>query len=79
MNRDHQRKLEQLLEKRLHVIADGEFRDRDAAAHLDALRDVSQAIDEVYGELKPQMPPRLRHFMEQASYAKALEYLRQGD
>jgi len=66
-----------LLEKRLEVIADRPFMQRDAEGHLAALREVSQAIDALFGQLKPQLAPRLRHFMEQASYAKALEYLRQ--
>jgi hypothetical protein len=66
-----------LLQKRLDVIADREFRERDADAHLAALREVSEALDATYRTMKPQLPPRLRHFMEQASYTKALEYLRQ--
>jgi hypothetical protein len=67
-----------LLQKRLDVIADREFRERDAEAHLAALREVSEALDATYQAMKPQLPARLRHFMEQASYTKALEYLRQG-
>ena len=67
-----------LLEKRLHVIADRDFRERDAQGHLAALREVSEAIDAKYQPLKPQLPPRLRHFMDQASYTKALEFLKQG-
>ncbi len=66
-----------LLQKRLDVIADRELRERDADAHLAALREVSEALDATYRAMKPQLPARLRHFMEQASYTKALEYLRQ--
>jgi hypothetical protein len=66
-----------LLERRLDVIADRAFMQRDAEGHLAALREVSQAIDSLFLELRPQLPPRLRHFMEQASYTKALEYIRQ--
>jgi hypothetical protein len=66
-----------LLEKRLEVIADRAFMQRDAEGHLAALRGVSHAIDSLFRELKPELPPRLRHFMEQASYTKALEYIRQ--
>jgi hypothetical protein len=73
----HER-LAALLEKRLHVIADHAFRERDAQGHLAALREASEALDAAFQELRPQLPPRLRHFMEQASYTKALEYLKQG-
>jgi hypothetical protein len=70
--------LASLLQKRLDVIADKEFRERDPQGHLAALREVSEALDATYQALKPQAAPRLRHFMEQASYSKALEYLSQG-
>lgn len=36
--------LAKLLEARIAVIADHEFRDRDPAAHLEALKNVSEAI-----------------------------------
>ena len=69
--------LAELLEKRLGIIADRAFRERDAEGHLAALREVSEALDVAYRTLKPQLPARLRHFMEQASYGKALDYLQQ--
>jgi hypothetical protein len=73
-----QQALATLLQKRLDLIGDHAFRDRDAQGHLAALREVSEALDASFKALKPQLPPRLRHFMEQASYSKALEYLTQG-
>jgi hypothetical protein len=73
-----QQTLAALLQKRIDLIGDHAFRDRDAEGHLAALREVSEALDANFQTLKPQLPPRLRHFMEQASYSKALEYLKQG-
>ena len=73
-----QQTLAALLQKRLDLIGDHAFRDRDAQGHLNALREISEALDATFQSLKPQLAPRLRHFMEQASYSKALEYLKQG-
>lgn len=66
--------LEALLRKRLEVIADHALRDRDPAAHLDALREVSLAIAAA-AEAVPALPPRLGHFLERCSYEKALEFI----
>jgi hypothetical protein len=73
-----QQALATLLQKRIDLIGDHAFRDGDAQGHLRALREISEALDATFQTLKPQLPPRLRHFMEQASYSKALEYLKQG-
>lgn len=70
--------LASLLRQRLHIIADHAFRERDAAAHLDALRQVSEDIASMFETMKPQLAPRLRHFLQQASYSKALEYIETG-
>ena len=67
--------LTELLRRRVAVIADTAFRDRDSHGHLAALREISEAIDAEHVRLKSQLPPRLRHYMEQASYQKALAYL----
>ena len=67
--------LASLLEARLRVIADHELRDRDPAAHLERLREASEALERESARLGGAMPPRLQHFMTQASYGKALEYL----
>jgi hypothetical protein len=64
-----------LLKQRLAIISDHAFRSRDAIAHLAALREVSESIASAFESLKPQLAPRLRHYMEQASYTKALEYI----
>lgn len=71
-------RLAELLRQRLRVIADHEFRDRDADAHLAALREASEALDEEYAALRGTLPPRLNHFMQQASYQKALAFI-EGD
>ena len=64
-----------LLQRRLDLIADHAFRDRDAAAHLEALKNVSEEIVAEHQRLRAQFPPRLNHFLTQASFSKALEYL----
>ena len=67
--------LAELLKKRLAVIADSELRVNDPEAHLAALRDVSEAIDAEHQRLRTQLDGRLRHFLQQASYQKALEWI----
>jgi hypothetical protein len=64
-----------LLRRRLQIIADQELRVRDPQAQLAALSEVSQAIEEEHVRLKNELPARLRHYMAQASYQKALAYL----
>lgn len=68
-------RLAQLLRERLAIIADHSLRDREPAAHLEKLKDVSLAISSLAKELAPTLPPRLNHFMERASYDKALAFL----
>ena len=70
--------LHRLLRQRLDVIADHAWRDRDPSAHLDALRGVSEAIQAEQARLRPQLPLRLQHYLQQSSLQKALEYLEQG-
>ena len=67
--------LRTLLQRRLDLIADHAFRDRDAAAHLEALKNVSEEIMAEHQRRRAQLPPRLNHFLTQASFSKALEYL----
>lgn len=67
--------LRSLLRQRMEIIADHAFRDRDAAAHLEALKQVSEGITAEHQRLRTQLPPRLNHFLTQASFSKALEYL----
>lgn len=67
--------LEAALGERRRVIADHEWRDRDAAGHLAALQAVSEKIDALSARLGGAAPPRLRHFLDNCSYDKALELL----
>ncbi|WP_395739783.1 hypothetical protein [Prosthecobacter sp.] len=64
-----------LLQRRLDLIADHAFRDRDSAAHLEALKQVSEDLAAEQLRLRSGLPPRLNHFLTQASFSKALEYL----
>jgi len=65
----------QLLRRRESVIADHAWRDRAAAGHLDALKHVSEEIS-AWAAAHPQViDARLRHFLANASFAKALAHL----
>jgi hypothetical protein len=65
-----------LLERRLAVIADTEWRDRDPDGQLAALSEVSEAINVFHQDHEAALPKRLKHFLEQSSFGKALEWLR---
>jgi len=67
--------LETSLRDRRRVIADHAWRDRDPDAHLNALREVSEKIAALSERLGPVAPPRLRHFLDNCSYDKALALL----
>jgi len=68
-----------LLHRRLDVIADHAWRDRDPAAHLLALAEVSEAITAWTKAHRSELDPRLRHFLANASYSKALEFIAADD
>jgi hypothetical protein len=72
------RELIGLLRRREEIIADHGWRDRDASGHLDALRQVSESIDEWSAAHAGELDPRLRHFLSQASFSKALVHLEGG-
>lgn len=72
------RPLLDLLTKRRGVIADHAWRDRDADSHLAALREVSEAIAAEHLRLRPQLPPRLAHYLQQCSYDKAAAWITSG-
>lgn len=65
----------QLLRRRESVIADHAWRDRDAAGHLDALKNVSEEISAWAAANRDKSDPRLRHYLANASFAKALAHL----
>ena len=63
------------LRRRLEIIGDHAWRDRDPAGQLQALQDISGTIFQLHTDLQPLLPPRLRHFLESQSYHKALALL----
>lgn len=65
--------LKSALKRRLEVIADHAWRDRDPAGHLEALKEASQAILDV--KLPSSIDPHLSHYLKQCSYDKALAFL----
>lgn len=67
--------LRDALRRRLEIIADTAWRDRDPTSQLQALREISESIFLQHTALAPTLPPRLRHFMESQSYTKALALL----
>lgn len=75
MSRPELAPLAALLRRRLAVIADHEWRDRDPDAHLDALKSVSEEIAATHQRLRGRLPPRLEHFMSGCSYTKALDFI----
>ena len=70
--------LAKLLESRIAVIADHEFRDRDPKAHLEALKSVSESISCWHQSHQSEIDGDLDHFLTGASYQKALLYLETG-
>ena len=63
-----------LLEERLRVIGDATLRERDPAGQLARLQEVSEAIVAFHTAHRAKIQPRLNHFLENCSYAKALEW-----
>ncbi len=64
-----------LLRRRESIIADHAWRDRDAAGHLDALKSVSEGIFGWAAEHQGSADARLRHYLANASFTKALAHL----
>jgi len=73
--RDALPRLRDLLRRRLALIADQALRESDPAAQLDELRRVSEEIAAFHLEHQPLLPARLNHFLERASFQKALEFI----
>lgn len=63
------------LRRRLEIIADRDWYQRDAASHLAALVSVSDEIVSHSSKLKPPVHPQLKHYLERCSYDKALAFL----
>jgi hypothetical protein len=69
------RDLADALRERLSVIADREFYGRDPAGHLARLQAVSERIAALGQQLPAPADPQLAHFLDRASYDKALAHL----
>lgn len=67
--------LEHLLRRRLQIIGDHAWRDRDPEAHLNELKNVSEALVAEHQALRRTLPAQLNHFLIQASYSKALDFI----
>jgi hypothetical protein len=63
---------------RLDIVADHAFRDRDSAAHLEALKSAAATLDGLVTSLPPDTDPNLRHYLERQSYMKALAWLEEA-
>ena len=64
-----------LLRRRISLIADHAWRDRDAASHLEALKEVSGEITAWTMAHRTEVDAQLRHYLGNASYQKALAHL----
>ncbi len=64
------------VQKRLEVVADHELRDRDQAAHLEALKSAHRELESQRSLLPSNTDPQLLHFLERQSYEKALAFLK---
>jgi hypothetical protein len=69
----------ELLRRRIVIIADHAWRDRDAAGHLEALMDVSEKISAWTAAHRASVDSQLRHYLANASYQKALAHLEAAD
>ena len=78
ISRESLAEVKEALVRRRDVIADHAFRDRDAAGHLEALKEVSMQLAEFSRSLAPVLPPRLAHFLERCSYDKALGFVEEA-
>lgn len=65
----------ELLRRRIAIIANHAWRDRDAAGHLEALKQVSEEISAWTAAHRSAMDAQLRHYLGNASYQKALAHL----
>ena len=63
------------LRERLTVIADRELYARDPTAHLEKLKAVSERITQIGNALPRPLPGDFAHYLQRASYEKALAWL----
>ncbi len=65
------------LRKRLAIVADEESR-RRPEQHFERLKNISTRIEDLAARLPKPLDPQLAHFLQRASYSKALEWLEQS-
>lgn len=65
----------ELLRRRLSIIEDHGWRDRDPAGHLEALKGVSEDIAAWTAAHRTTVDAQLRHYLGNSSFQKALEHL----
>ena len=63
------------LRERLAVIADRDLYARDPAAHLEKLKTVSEKITQLGAALPRPLPGDFAHYLQRASYEKALAWI----
>ena len=67
------------LKKRLALVADRDFCQRDPAAHLAELQTVSEKITALAAQLPPPVDPQLAHYLQRCSFDKALAFIEASD
>ncbi len=65
----------ELLRRRIAIIEDHSWRDRDPAGQLEALKDVSEQISAWTAEHRSSCDAQLRHYLANSSFQKALAHL----
>jgi len=65
----------EFLRRRLDIIADHAWRDRDPAGHLEALKEVSEKISAWTMAHRTSVDSQLRHYLGNSSFQKALAHL----
>lgn len=63
------------LRERLAIIGDRELYARDPAVHLEKLKSVSEKIALLSAALPKPLDKNLEHYLQRASYEKALSWL----
>lgn len=69
------KQLIELLRRRISIIEDHGWRDRDPAGHLEALKSVSEEIAAWTAAHRTSVDAQLRHYLGNSSFQKALEHL----
>jgi hypothetical protein len=67
--------LKKLLLHRLQVIGDKSAREKNPEEHLRQLQIVSEAISHWHVTHRSNIPAQLNHYLIQASYDKALDFI----